>query len=191
MVAPMRPWPVLLALAACGDPSGRPRHYELGTCGAVDITDEDPGVHVSQGSLIQWSTNPPTSGMHFPIWAAWTRSYGTLDRGFWVHNLEHGAVVLAWRCDTPCPDEVAQLEDAVRALPTDSQCEGTDRVRAIVVEDPLLPDGVRFAAIAWGVMYTASCVDPAAIARFAADFYDHAPEDTCASGASIGGTLIE
>jgi len=187
----MRSWP-LLVLAACSDPVGpRPLHYELGSCGVVDIHDEVSGAHVPQGSLIEYPTNPPASGPHFPIWAAWDRSYSSLDRGFWMHNVEHGAIVLAHRCDEGCPDELAQLEDVVRALPTDALCTAPVRNRAIIVADPLLPDGIRFAAVAWGVTYTASCVDPDALQTFSDDFYARAPEDFCTNGASLGGTFIE
>ena len=187
----MRLWP-LLVLAACGDPVGpRPLHYDLGTCGTVDILPEDPGVHVPQGSQITWSSNPPASGEHFPIWAAYDRSYDPLDRGFWVHNAEHGAVVLAYRCDAGCPDVIAGLEDVVRAIPVDAKCVSPVKSRSLVVADPLLPDGVQVAAIAWGTIYTGSCVDPTALATFVHDFYGSAPEDFCDDGASLGGAPIE
>jgi hypothetical protein len=180
-------------LAGCGGgPGPRPLHFDLGTCGAVDIiADQDPGIHVPQDTEIVWSTNPPTSGEHFPVWASWDRSYTDLERGFWVHNLEHGAIVLVYRCDAGCPDEIAQLEDAVRAMPDDPDCVAPNRSRSLVASDPLLPSDRMFAAVAWGAMYTASCVDPVAIAKFTTDFRRSAPEDTCASGASIGGTRIE
>ena len=191
MVGGMR-WLSLFVLVGCGDPVGpRPLHYELGTCGVVDIFPEEVGSHAAQGSTIEWSTNPPTSGAHFPIWAAWDRSYATLDRGFWVHNLEHGAIVLTYRCDAGCPDEIVALEAAVLTLPVDAKCKAPVRSRAIVVADPLLPADRSFAAIAWGELYSATCVDPAAIAEFAGEFYGRAPEDLCAEGASLGGTLIQ
>lgn len=188
----MRPWLVFLALAACGDPVGkRPLHYDLGTCGTVDILHEDAGLHVPQGSQIDWATNPPASGTHFPIWAAYDRSYVALDRGFWVHDAEHGAVVFAYRCDAGCADTITGLEDAVRAMPVDSQCEAPVKHRAIVVADPLLPDDGQVSAIAWGTLYTGTCVDPDGLATFVHDFYGSAPEDTCVDGASLGGTPIQ
>lgn len=184
-------WLVFL-LAACGDSIGpRPLHYELGSCGVVDILEEDFGAHVPQGTILEHSTNPPASGPHFGIWAAYDRSYASLDRGFWLHNAEHGAIVLAYRCDEGCDPEVAQLEDAVRAFPVDPDCTTPVKRRALVVADPLLPDGVPFAAIAWGVTYTATCVDPVALATFHGDFYARAPEDFCTDGAGLGGTPIE
>jgi len=188
----MRSWLLLLTLAACSGNDVGPRelHYDLGTCGTVDILDEDPGIHVPTGSDIQWSTNPPASGAHYPIWAAYDRSYVSLERGFWVHNAEHGALVLAYRCDVACPDVIAGLEGVVRALPVDSKCQGGVKTRALVVADPLLPADMQVFAIAWGSLYTATCVDPDAIQAFSHDFYGSGPEDTCAEGASLGGTPI-
>jgi hypothetical protein len=178
---------------ACGEDIGpRPLHFDLGTCGAVDITEAGPaGIHVAQGSAIDFATNPPTGGGHFALWAAYTRSYASLERGFWVHDLEHGAVVLAYRCDAPCPDTVQQLEAIVRAQPDDPECTAPARTRMIVVADPLLPAETPIAAVAWGAMYTATCVDPPSIQSFIRDFYGRGPEDFCADGASIGGVLIE
>jgi len=180
-------------LVACGESVGpRELHYDLGDCGVVDILDEDPGIHVPQGTLIEYSTNPPASGKHFPVWAAYDRIYSSLERGFWVHDAEHGAIVLLHRCDpADCPDEVAQLADEVRAFPDDDRCAAPVRNRALVVFDPLLPEGIEFAAVAWGVTYTASCVDPVAVATFHRDFYARAPENICDDGAALGGMLIE
>ena len=183
---------LLLGLGACGeDIPPRPLTYELGTCGIVDIVTEQAGLHRPAGTPIEWTTNPPTSGDHFDNWAAYDRSYTLLDRGYWVHNLEHGAIVLLHRCDAGCPDQVAALEDAVRAMPIDSQCTAPVQRRTLVAADPLLPTDATFAAVAWGAMYNATCVDPDAIATFTADFYARAPEDLCFDGASLGGTRIE
>lgn len=177
-------------VAACSDPVGpRPLEYDLGTCGRVEILPEEGGLHRPQGTVIEWPTNPPTSGDHYGIWAAWDRSYPALERAYWVHNLEHGGLVLAYNCPEGCPDDIAALEDAVRSLPDDPACVAPVRHRAIVVADPLLPS--RFAVIAWGTLYTATCVDAEAIRIFARDFYGTAPEDFCTEGASLGGTFIE
>ena len=181
-----------LATTACSEDIGpRPLTYELGTCGVVDIHPEDSAPHLAQGAVVEWSTNPPSSGPHYPLWAAWDRTYPSIARGNWLHNAEHGAIVFAYRCDVDCPEVVAQLEDAVRALPTDSTCTPPIKHRSLVVADPLMPEGTTVAAIAWGVTYTASCADGAALATFAKDFYARAPEDTCANGASLGGIPIE
>lgn len=182
---------ILCVLAACGEGLGpRELHYDLGTCGVVDILDEEVGTHVSQGTILEFSTNPPASGPHFQLWAGFDRSYDSLQRGFWLHNAEHGAIVLLHRC-TDCPDETSQLEDAVRGFPVDPACVPPVRNRAMVVADPDLPEDIPFAAVAWGVTYSATCVDPAAILQFQRDFYAEAPENFCDDGAGLGGTFIE
>jgi hypothetical protein len=182
----------LLFLGACGESLGpRPLHYDLGSCGVVDILDEEFGEHVPQSTVLSHSTNPPASGPHYGIWARYDFSYPALERGFWLHNVEHGAIALLYRCDEGCPAEVAALEDVVRGYPVDPACSTPVKRRALVASDPLLPDGVPFAAIAWGVTYTATCVDPGALEQFRRDFYAKAPEDFCTDGAGLGGTPIE
>ena len=148
--------------------------------------------HVPEGSTPTWTSNPPTSGPHYPIWAEYDQDYVNLARGYWLHDLEHGAVVYAYRCDAGCPDVAAQLDAVVKALPTDSTCASPVKQRSLVVADPLLPDDNSVDAVAWGVYYTAAnaCADPATLESF---YYDHAangPEDTCADGAILGGTPI-
>lgn len=182
---------LLCLLAACGDSIGpRPLHYDLGTCGVVDILEEDPSPHVPQGTVLEHSSNPPASGPHFGIWAQFDRSYTSLQRGFWLHNAEHGAIVLLHNCED-CDADVAQLVDVVRGYPADPLCAAPVHHRALVVQDPDLPPDVPFAAVAWGVTYTASCVDPVALTQFQRDFYARGPENLCADGAGLGGVLIE
>src|SRR5262249_20184470 len=88
-----------LACAACVDPP-RPAsdEHRLGSCGTVRTFPIVDSPHVAPGTAIAWATNPPTSGPHYPVWAAWDRIYTDLERGFWLHNAEHGAIVLVYRC---------------------------------------------------------------------------------------------
>jgi hypothetical protein len=182
----------LLAAAACGDNLAPPDPpVVVGACDAtVTEVPLEPGIHVEVGAPIEWSSNPPATGRHFPAWAGWDRAYDDLERGYWVHNLEHGGVVLLYRCDEACPDVVAQLEDVARAAPVDPLCASPLRNRVLVVADPLLPDGVTVAASAWGFTYTASCVDPS-LATFVAEHLAEGPEDTCANGFTTRGTFID
>jgi hypothetical protein len=81
------------------------------------------------------------------------------------------------------------LLSVARAMPADPGCVAPVTKRVIVTGDSLLPPGVQVAAVAWNHAYTASCFDDY-VATFAAEHYAMAPEDLCASGASLGGTLI-
>lgn len=180
--------PLLLG-AACSGPSGDDMPPP-NMCNAKIVV-EDPAapVHVPVGTQIEWSNNPPTSGMHYPYWAAWNRQYAMLDRGYYVHNLEHGGVVLLYRCDAGCPDVVAQLVQVANGLAKDPSCGAALPHRVIITGDPLLPAEVQVAAVTWGHAYTAECYD-AYIGTFAQDHYNQGPEDTCADGINLAGTSL-
>lgn len=55
--------------------------------------------HTSDISNVEYNSNPPTSGRHFPVWA----KAGTYDRiisdGHLIHSLEHGYVVISYNCE--------------------------------------------------------------------------------------------
>jgi hypothetical protein len=160
-------------------------------CGGIITTVPlDGGAHRDVGTPITWSSNPPTSGAHWGIWAAWDRAYVQLPRGHWVHNLEHGGVVFAYRCDAGCPEVVEQLIEVVRGLPTDPLCIAPIRHRALIVADPELPADGTIAAAAWGVHYLGSCVDSESLALFDDEHVARAPENFCSNGATLGGTPL-
>ncbi|MDP9033947.1 MAG: DUF3105 domain-containing protein [Myxococcota bacterium] len=142
------------------------------------------GAHVPIGTVVSWSSNPPSSGEHFPIWAAYQAYATPVPRGYYVHDLEHGAVVLLYACgDAGCPDVVAALGAVSNAIPTDPLCsagaEGV-RVRTVISPDPLLD--VPVAAAAWGWTYKAQCLDLPSLTQFALDHYGQGPESLCANG---------
>jgi hypothetical protein len=186
---------VLALLAACGDnldPPTTPSVVETGdACGGVITTVPlEFGAHHEVGTPLTWTSNPPTSGPHWPVWAAWDRSYTQLARGHWVHNLEHGGVVFAYRCEVDCPEIVEQLVAVVTALPTDPLCASPIRQRAQIIADPELPADGTVAAVAWGVHYTGSCVDAQSLAAFYDEHTARAPENLCGNGAALGGTPL-
>lgn len=55
--------------------------------------------HVTDISNTSYSSDPPTSGPHFPVWA----KKGVYDRvisdGHLIHSLEHGYVVISYNCE--------------------------------------------------------------------------------------------
>jgi hypothetical protein len=178
-----------LALAGCPDPSKTTKH--VGACdGMLTIESDTSAAHVDTGTNIEWTNNPPTSGPHYPTWAGWDREYTALDRGYYVHNAEHGGIVLLYHCDPDCPDVVASLVAAARNMAPDPMCQSPITKRVLVAPDPLLPDGVQIAAVAWNHAYTASCYD-AYVETFARDHYADAPEDFCSDGINLGGTLLD
>ena len=113
-----------------------------------------------------------------------------VPRGYYVHDLEHGAVVLLYHCDADadagCADVVAELQKAVDALPDDPLCTSIAdrndgvRVRAVITPDPDIPTAI--AAAAWGWTYTADCVDLPSLTAFAREHYGQGTEQLCGNG---------
>jgi hypothetical protein len=48
-----------------------------------------------------WSTNPPSAGGHYPLWAVWGFYRTPVNPRQVVHNEEHGAVVIWWGNKVP------------------------------------------------------------------------------------------
>ena len=72
--------------------------------------------------MIEWSSNPPATGSHYWVWARWNRAYtDPVPRGHYVHNLEHGGVVLLYNCPDGCADDIAGLQAVLDALPAESE----------------------------------------------------------------------
>lgn len=136
--------------------------------------------HVPVCQHVEYGTNPPSGGDHWPVWAHFG-SYGApVPREMYVHDLEHGAIVLSYRCAGPCPDVIKMLDD-VRAKQGDTFCAAQGAAARIV----LTPDSkldVPVAASAWGATYRATCLDEASLRSFAETHYGHGPEALCADG---------
>lgn len=177
------PFALTAAAAAigCGGGGGA---ANSGTCtGTAAQQPITAATHHPVGTELTWSTNPPSSGPHYVLWARWGVHQQPVPRGYWVHNLEHGGVAVLYRCGADCATVRAQLESLVRSLPGEPMCLPVGRDlprRVLLTEDPELD--VPVAAAAWGYTYRAGCVDPASLRAFVLDRTGHAPEDTCAEG---------
>jgi len=155
-----------------------------------------PGNHVAIGTdITTWDSNPPSSGDHFPIWAAFQEYPTPVPRGYYVHDLEHGAVVLLYNCalladagtsdaggdaGSACDALIAGLRQVVASIPTDPLCDPSIRVRYVLTPDPLI--AYPIAAAMWGWTYNADCLDLPTLEAFAQDHYAQAPENFCTNG---------
>jgi hypothetical protein len=185
----------LLPCVVCGSCGGHaasspndpyPQSLPIGRCSA--ITQQHPiegHTHVTECSYVEYHSKPPSSGNHYPFWAAYKTYTAPIPEGFWVHNLEHGAVVVTYNCPKGCDADIAAAGQMLANLPTDTSTSclsATRRVRrrSILVPDPNLD--VPFAASAWGWTLRANCFDSAAFREFALAHYNQAPEDICQDG---------
>jgi hypothetical protein len=173
----------VLALSGCGggssptaptNTSSPPLSSATGTV-VVHVPNEGFN-HVTEGSSITYQHNPPASGPHYPVWARYAE-YGTpLARGYWVHNLEHGAVVFLYRPDAASAT-IDALRDVYRSLPPDLEC---GLPRALLTPDPLMTRPI--AVVAWDWVLDSDVVEPSAIADFVQAHRGNGREDICEGG---------
>lgn len=141
------------------------------------------GEHQTPGTKIVYCSKPPNSGPHYFVWAAFKNYDQPVDPGYLVHSMEHGAVVLWYKCANAaaCPDIAKQLTDFAAARPDDPACAGeVPKHRIIVVPDPTLE--TKFAASAHQWTYTADCFDQDSLGKFVDAHYAHGPENFCSDG---------
>jgi hypothetical protein len=152
-------------------------------CTVVEVTNIviPDAHHVETCTPVEYATNPPSGGPHWPVWAAHAKYTAPVPRQMYVHNLEHGWIVLSYRCENDCPDVVAALEKAFDAV-DDTYCvaHGDTAARVILTPDPLL--NTPIAASAWGATYTATCIDEGSIADFIAKRIGRGTEMICGGG---------
>jgi hypothetical protein len=131
-------------------------------------------THYPKGSAIPYRTWPPSGGPHYPEWYP---NYGVLTQrvrpGYWVHNLEHGAIVLAYYCPAGCPELVDELISLYEALPRGTSAgELEGRLLAVPIE--YLDH--RLAVIAWGEVLFLDEVDHDRILKFYSEHVNRGPE---------------
>jgi hypothetical protein len=124
------------------------------------------GGHVDVGTEIEWMNEPPHSGKHFPVWSSAGEKDEPVERGYWVHNLEHGWIVLLYNCPDGCDAELDLLREVLDAR---------DEHDILLTPDPLL-EGSRFAAISWTWVYAFEDPVVEQLLCFVDQHYDHSPE---------------
>jgi hypothetical protein len=165
---------VLASLAGCsGAAPGAPG--PVGSAPGVAVSNEG-WSHVPEGSAITYRSNPPASGPHYPVWLRYQEYTQPMARGYWVHNLEHGGIVVLYRPDASA-DVVRQVTEAFRSIPADPSC---GHQRAVLTPDPLLTRLV--AVVAADYVLLGDSVDAQAVREFSVARRGHGPEQLCDQG---------
>jgi len=132
-------------------------------------------IHIDVGQKASYQTDPPSSGPHYSIPGQAPMSWGYYDRTmapeYWVHNLEHGGVVLLYNCAQDCTEDQAKVKDFVSRAPKDPQF-GEVKMVAVKYVGP----GHRFAMVAWGWRFFMDTWDADQAQQFYTQHVDHGPE---------------
>ncbi len=134
-------------------------------------------------------TDPPTSGPHYnargqaPMpWGFYAQPY---PPDHWLHNLEHGGVVILYQCPQPattggakligvplsCPDSQSPVQAFMTSAPKDALFREVK-----IVATPYPVPGHRFAIVAWGWRMFMDSWDPRLAETFYEAHVDNGPE---------------
>ena len=150
--------------------------------------DEMPHLHVAEGTQITYLHNPPTSGCHYSLGngtapiapgvfpaSAWPK----LAPEYWVHNLEHGYIVVTYNCPDGCANDLATLNTFFHSLPPDP---GGAVPYAKFIAVPYPPQKETFDVLSWDWFDPlGSTLNMTEVKRFYDNHVNQAPE-----GASSG-----
>jgi hypothetical protein len=142
-------------------------------CTDIERPPEQGAQHVPDGTPIQYSTSPPTSGDHLE---------GPASTGFYdlenasdapperlVHNMEHGQIII-WYAPS-APQEVREsIENYIDAQPSKY------RLTLIGVPYDQVPGGSNYTMTAWGAMQSCEEFSAEAIDNFRTEFQGKGPE---------------
>ena len=155
----------------------------------VEAVADEGALHVPFFTPVTYAHDPPASGMHWPSPAPWGVHAEIVPREWWVHNLEHGGIVLLYNCPSPdagawtdggavpddCPAVIAALANLYASWPQDNWFDAFYETRILVTPDPLLPG--RVGAVAWDWSFVNSFADVNALDCFIAARYGRGPEN--------------
>jgi hypothetical protein len=131
-------------------------------CGSEHPHDRTPAPHISAPwPASAYNSSPPSSGGHCAEWSSYGVAYdeaAPLPACYFLHNLEHGAVVLLYNCPEGCPEVVAELEALVASPPQDPNCAASR-----ILLTPYAEMDAKVAAAAWGFTWTSDCLEGDAI----------------------------
>jgi Protein of unknown function (DUF3105) len=109
--------------------------------------DEMPHLHVAQGTPVTYNHNPPTSGCHYNLGfgvapikpGVYPPPNAKLTPEYWVHNLEHGYVVVSYNCASGCLADLEALNTWYHTLPPDG-AGVVPYAKFIAIPDPAQKD---------------------------------------------------
>jgi hypothetical protein len=150
--------------------------------------------HINVGAFQRYLNCPPASGPHYnavgvagPIPAKFYGPDETLVPQNWVHNLEHGAVVILYSCDKGACDSAtqAQLQQIPVGFPNSPRCNipPGGNVAPVIARFEDMPH--KFAALVWDRVLYQDALDVDQIKAFYKNEAENGnPEPLCPASPS-------
>jgi hypothetical protein len=146
----------------------------LGTAG----TDEGTPSHIDPSTQWTYKSYPPTNGPHYSVAGRAPVNWGTVDtlvEGQFVHNLEHGGIVILYNCPSgsDCTSLKNSLTNYVQNL---APLEPTFNEAKIIMTPYSHGMQKKVALVAWKYIEFLDAYDQNAITQFYENHVDRGPE---------------
>jgi len=129
-------------------------------------------THVPEGTAIDYQAHPPASGSHYPVWSTYGLHEEPVAAGYWVHNLEHGSVVILYNCPSDCADLKSRLKNDFATFPKDKYGD----VKLVIVPDQSIAPN-QVVTLAWDYKLELPTYDRDQLLGFYNAHVDRGPED--------------
>jgi hypothetical protein len=137
---------------------------------SIEQFPEEGRNHVQNGSKVQYQTNPPTSGDHYPNWSRWGVFNPAPVDELIVHNLEHGGIIIFYDCPDNCPTSQDKLASYANRYSPDAF------VGVMVAPRSNLPNDARIALVSWQHRLLLKSLDVDKINDFILKRFNKGPE---------------
>lgn len=135
-------------------------------CGEIEEFEEQGANHIPVGEPHEpYSSSPPTSGPHYEVPADTAFFAEQLPPEQFVHNLEHGQIVIWYHPDAP-----AETISAIEGL-VDQETQATAAVPYTDIESPY-----QFVLSAWGALQRCEHVSQKVVNDFRREYQGQGPE---------------
>ncbi|OGE14748.1 hypothetical protein A3F00_03185 [Candidatus Daviesbacteria bacterium RIFCSPHIGHO2_12_FULL_37_11] len=145
--------------------------------------------HIEIGKEVNYNSNPPTSGSHYVDWVRAGVYVEEKDDRNLVHSLEHGYVIMSYRCNMENQGNMDDKGEATQSGTVDKKedCESRKnqleeiynkkgKRKLIVVPRPNLD--TNFALTAWNYLDKFAEFDAARVEKFIDAHLNNGPERT-------------
>lgn len=170
---------------------------EPGASPRIGYQQDDMGKdHVNPGTSVKYLYCPPASGSHYAVTGQGpidARVYGPNDRAIpegWVHNLEHGGLVLVYKCPGDACTDAGQvaLQQLWSNWPASPVCKVAPHLLSPVIarfDDMAYP----YAALVWDQVLPLQTLDTQQILAFFNQRAERTnPEPQCAAPSAAPST---
>ncbi|HEX9100398.1 MAG TPA: DUF3105 domain-containing protein [Candidatus Dormibacteraeota bacterium] len=144
----------------------------------TQIADEGTPSHIDPSTQWTYKFYPPTSGPHYSVAGSAPVAWGTVDtlvEGQFVHNLEHGGIVVLYNCPSgsDCTTLKDQLTNYVKNLAPVEPTYGESKMVMTPYSHGMQK---KVALIAWHYIEFLDAYDQNAITQFYENHVDQGPE---------------